>query len=104
MPLPGNNDPVLTNKGKTRFQVQVTPRSAIDAVVGRHGQGFKIRLKAPPVDGRANEALIKFLSGVLKVKPASLTVVSGHTGRTKIMEIQGLSIDELTDRLLPKAE
>jgi uncharacterized protein (TIGR00251 family) len=52
---------------------------------------LKIRLTAPPVDGAANEALVKFLSDTLSVSKSQVEIVSGHTGRQKIVRITGMS-------------
>ena len=52
---------------------------------------LKIRLTAPPVDGAANEALVKYLSDVLSVSKSQVEIVSGHTGRQKIIRITGMS-------------
>ena len=61
--------------------------------------GLKIRLTAPPVDGAANEALVKFLADTFSVPKSQVEIVSGHTSRNKIVRIQGISQDE-AERLL----
>jgi hypothetical protein len=63
---------------------------------------LKIRLTAPPVDGAANEALVKFLSDTLSISKSSVEIVSGHTGRQKIVRISGMSEDDVI-RLLNTA-
>jgi hypothetical protein len=60
---------------------------------------LKIRLTAPPVDGAANEALVKFLSDQFKVGRSDVEIVSGHTGREKIVRLTGIT-DEEAKRLL----
>jgi uncharacterized protein (TIGR00251 family) len=60
---------------------------------------LKIRLTAPPVDGAANEALVKFLSETLSISKSSVEIVSGHTSREKRVKISGMS-DEDVNRLL----
>ena len=67
------------------IKVFVQPRSSNNEVAGLHGDALKIRLKAPPVDGAANKMCIQYLSKRLKVPKSSLDILSGHTGRTKII-------------------
>ena len=71
--------------------------------VGLHDGKPKIQLKAPPVDGAANKALIGFLSDVLGVPKSAITIALGASGRTKRVEVAGLSDEELSRRLLAPA-
>ena len=82
-----------------RFKVRLTPRSKKDTIDGLHEDALKIRVKAPPVDGKANAALIKLLSRQLGVSKSSITVVTGHTSRTKIIRTEGISSKEFMARL-----
>lgn len=82
------------------INVHAAPRAAKDAVQGLHGDAIKIRLHAPPVDGKANEALIAFLSGKLDIPKSNITLKSGLNQRRKIVEINGLSVSEVEKRLL----
>ena len=68
-------------------------------LVGRHGEDIKIKVTAPPVDGAANEALIKFLAETLKLSSGRFSVVAGQTGRRKIIKIEDLDEAELWNRL-----
>lgn len=70
--------------------VRVTPRSSRSRIDGPRGDALKIRLDAPPVDGRANEALLEFLSDQLHVPRRDVVLLSGATGRTKRVLIRGL--------------
>ena len=70
-------------------------------VVGEHGDALKIRLAAPPVDGKANAALIEFLATRLGVARAQVTLKSGQTSRRKVLEIEGAPAD-LVARLTPE--
>jgi uncharacterized protein len=67
--------------------------------VGRHGDGWRARVAAPPERGRANEALIKLLAGSLGVPRSRVTVVGGQTARRKIVEVDGLDPAEIERRL-----
>jgi uncharacterized protein (TIGR00251 family) len=83
----------------TRVQVRVSPRAGRSEVVGRHGEAWKLRVSAPPVDGRANDATLELLAAVLGVRPAALTLVAGAASRDKVVEIRGLGRDEVDGRL-----
>jgi uncharacterized protein (TIGR00251 family) len=85
----------------TRLQLRVAPGAARSAVVGRHGAGWKVRVAAPPSDGRANDALVRLLAETLDVAAREVEIVSGHASRDKIVE---LTLDpEETERLLAAA-
>jgi len=80
--------------------VHAVPRAAQNAVQGLHGDALKIRLHAPPVDGKANEALISFLSRKLNIPKGNITLKSGANQRRKIIAISGISKPETEKRLL----
>ncbi|HEU4563477.1 MAG TPA: DUF167 domain-containing protein [Gemmatimonadaceae bacterium] len=79
--------------GSVRFTVRVQPRASRSEVDGVHGDALKVRLAAPPVDGAANEALAELLAEVLGVRAGAVRIVSGRTGRTKLVEVDGVSAD-----------
>ena len=81
------------------LSVRIQPRASKNEIIRREGGGLKIRLTAPPVDGAANEALVRFLSGELGVARSRVEIVSGHTSRDKIIRIDGLSSEDV-ERLL----
>jgi hypothetical protein len=81
------------------FAVRVQPRARRNAIVGELGDALKIALTAPPVNGRANEARVKFLAAVFELPRASITIVSGQSSRNKVIRVTGLSVDELKKRL-----
>ena len=87
----------------TRLEVRVTPGARRAGIAGRHGEGWKIRVAAPPERGKANTALIALLAYELDVSPSAIRVVAGHGARTKLVEIDGLGTDDV-DRLLETAE
>ncbi|MGH7581514.1 MAG: DUF167 domain-containing protein [Gemmatimonadales bacterium] len=82
-----------------RFRVQ--PRASREEIVGVAGDAIRIRLTAPPVDGAANEALVRFLSGRLQVSRSAVELVAGQTGRSKVVEVTGVSQREAAERLIP---
>ena len=82
-----------------RLAVRVTPRAGRDRIDGVRDGVLRVRLAAPPVEGRANEALVRFLATVLGVPPRDIRVVRGETAREKLLEIDGLSEAQLWQRL-----
>jgi uncharacterized protein (TIGR00251 family) len=86
----------------TRLQLRVAPAAERSAVVGRHGSGWKVRVAAPPTDGRANDALVRLLATTLGVPERRVEIVSGHGSRDKIVALADLEPDE-TERLLAAA-
>jgi uncharacterized protein (TIGR00251 family) len=82
-----------------RITVKAHPRARRSAVAGRHGDAWKLDLAAPPVDGKANEECIRFLAEFAGVPRSHVRIVSGVSGRMKIVEIEGVSQDELERRL-----
>jgi len=76
--------------GGVRITVRLAPRAARDRVLGVHGEALKIAVTAPPVEGKANRHLLKFLAGRLGVAPGALTLVSGEHAREKVIEAVGV--------------
>ena len=83
----------------TRVRVRVAPGAARAGVVGRHGEGWKVRVAAAPEGGRANEAVVRLLAEALAVPRDTVTLVSGHAGRDKIVELSGLGPSQIERRL-----
>jgi uncharacterized protein (TIGR00251 family) len=90
---------ITENGSDLSFAVRVQPRAAKDTLAGLHDGALKVRLCSPPVDGAANQALIKFLSKILKIPKSSLELVSGHKSRSKRIRLSGLDSGELLRRL-----
>ena len=81
--------------------VRVTPRASRNEVVEvLSDQTVKIRLKAPPVEGKANKELIKFLSKVLGIPKTKMAIVAGETGRDKLVSIEDLGAEEVHKLIL----
>ena len=83
----------------TRLALRVQPRAARSEVAGRHGEALKVRLAAPPVDGAANEALVRFLAEALQVPRAAVTLVAGPASRSKVVQVAGLAPADVAGRL-----
>jgi hypothetical protein len=86
--------------GGVRLKVHVQPGASRTEVAGRHGDAIKVRLAAPPVDGRANEALLHFLAERLGLPLRAVTLVRGVSSRAKTVDIEGMDPDEVSRVLL----
>lgn len=84
------------------LSLRIQPRASKNEIITREGGGLKIRLTAPPVDGAANEALVKFLADTFSLPKSSIEIISGHTSRDKIVRIIGISDAEVR-RVLNRA-
>ncbi|MDX6491328.1 MAG: uncharacterized protein QOD43_1573 [Gaiellaceae bacterium] len=83
----------------TRVRLRVSPGARRCELVGRHGDGWKVRVTAPPEDGRANDALLDLLAKRLDLPRRSLSIVSGHTSREKVVRLEGIGRTETERRL-----
>jgi len=83
----------------TRLRVRVSPRARSNAVVGRHGAGWKVRVTAAPEEGKANDAVLRLLAERLGLPGRNLTLVSGPSRRDKIVKIDGIDAAEAERRL-----
>jgi len=81
------------------LHVHVQPRAGRTAVVGRHGDAVKLRVAAPPVDDRANDAVRELLAELFDIAPTAVTLVSGATSRVKRVRLVGVELDALDARL-----
>jgi len=75
------------------IHVHVQPQARRTEVAGLHGESVKIRLAAPPLDNRANEALVDFVAGRFGVARRDVTLLSGEKSREKRLEVRGSSVD-----------
>jgi uncharacterized protein (TIGR00251 family) len=78
-----------------RFSVRLQPRASKNEIAGLQGAALKVRVTAPPVDGLANEALIELLSRTLNTSRRNVCIVSGHTSRTKLIEISEATLESV---------
>lgn len=85
--------------GDDAFPVWVKPRAGRNRVIGLREGALHVALNAPPVEGRANEALVRFLAEVLEVRQSQVEIVSGERSRHKVVRIAGLAPEELRRRL-----
>jgi len=86
--------------GSVMLTLHIQPGAKKTEIVGIHGEALKIRLAAPPVDGKANAALIAYLARVCGVSRSDVALVSGESARAKRVRITGVA-DEVLAALLP---
>jgi uncharacterized protein len=86
-------------RASTRVRLRVSPGAGRSRIVGRHGEGWKVRVAAAPERGRANDAVCRLLADALGLPRADVTLVSGHTAKDKVVELDGLAEDEIVRRL-----
>lgn len=89
---------------EVRISLRVYPNAARSEVVDFTDGVWRVRVAAPPVKGKANMELLAFISRILGVSKNSLDILKGHTSRSKVIAIYGLSREEITQRLLPQAK
>jgi hypothetical protein len=82
-----------------RISVRLTPRGGRDGIDGWDGDVLRVRVAAPPIDGRANEAMLRLLAKALGVPASNVTLASGAQSRIKLVDVDGLSAQELRERL-----
>ena len=82
-----------------RLDVKVMPRGSRNAIDGTRDGALLVRVTAPPVDGAANDAVVRVLARALDVAPRAVSVVSGETSRRKTVEVAGLDAAEVSARL-----
>lgn len=82
-----------------RLTLRVSPGAARSVVVGRHGAGWKVRVAAPPEDGKANDAVIRLLADTLALPTRDVQIVSGRSSRDKTVELEGMRPAEIERRL-----
>ena len=82
-----------------RITVKVHPRAKRSAITGRLGDAYKLDLAAPPVDGKANEECTRFLAELAGVSRSQVRIVTGHTAKLKLVEVDGITQAELENKL-----
>ncbi len=94
---------VQEREGTVTFLVRVRPRASKDEIAGELGGALKVRLRAPAVEDRANEALVVFLAELLKTPRSAVRILSGERSRTKRMEIRGATRQQILALLVQDA-
>ncbi len=91
--------PLREVKDGVTFSIKVHPRAKKDAISGVVGDSLKLSLTAPPVDGKANEACIRFFADFLRVPRSSVTIAAGESSRNKVIRVHGLTAAQVEERL-----
>jgi len=94
---------VQEREGAVIFSLRVQPRASKDEIAGELGGALKVRLRAPAVEDRANEALVEFLSELLKRPRSAVRILSGERSRTKRVEIHGVTRQQILELLVQEA-
>lgn len=90
---------MANSKENSTLPIQVIPNASVNAIVGWHNSFVKIRLQAPPLDGKANKALIRFLSKASGISKNQISIVRGETSRQKWVAFAGITHTDLLQRL-----
>ena len=90
---------VVTREGAVRFEVHAKPRARASRIVGERDDALLVQLAAQPVDGDANAELVEVLASALSVPKRDVTLARGESGRVKLVEVRGLTVDEVRARL-----
>lgn len=85
----------VANDGRLTLTLHIQPGAKKTEFAGRHGDALKIRLAAPPVDGKANEALLRFIADSLGLAKSAVVLKSGQTSRRKVLEVTGGTVAAL---------
>jgi uncharacterized protein (TIGR00251 family) len=85
------------------FVVRVQPRARKDEIVGEMDGALKVRLREPAMEGRANEALVEFLAGVLNSAKSAVRILSGERSRMKRIEVRGVTAEQVQRLLVEEA-
>jgi hypothetical protein len=82
-----------------QFSLRVQPRASRNGFAGLIGDAVKLAVTAPPVDGKANQAVIAYLAEFFRIPKSSVAILSGETGRNKLIAIRGLRAGQVLERL-----
>jgi uncharacterized protein YggU (UPF0235/DUF167 family) len=82
-----------------RLIVKVHASARKTGFTGRMGEAYRLNVAAPPINGKANEACVKFIAALLNIPRARVRIISGFAHRTKVLEIEALTQAELDGRM-----
>jgi len=81
------------------FAVRLQPRAKKTAIIGELDGALKLSVTDPPIDGRANDALMRFIADLLKVARSSVTIAAGESNRNKVIRVEGVTAEQVRFRL-----
>jgi len=96
--------PIRETAGGVSFFIKVHPRARKNAITGTVGEALKLSLTAPPVDGRANQAVIEFFADLFEIPRSSVTIASGESSRQKAVRVTGVNRQTVEERLMKVLE
>ncbi len=91
--------PISPTPEGVRLRLRVQSRASSEEVAGITGDAIRLRLRAPPVEGAANEALVRFLAARLGVPRSAIALEAGRAGRDKLVTVAGVTAEEVARRL-----
>jgi uncharacterized protein (TIGR00251 family) len=87
------------NRNRTTLTIQVQPRAKRSEVLGFVDGILRLKVSAPPIEGKANKEVVSFLGDVLDIATSNIDIERGHTSKTKVIAISGLNRDQIYERL-----
>jgi hypothetical protein len=93
---------VTAREAGVRFAVHVQPRAKKPGIDGTHGDALRVRVQAPPVDGAANDDVIAVIADALGVPRRAVRIAAGHSGRQKLVDVDGIDAPAATARLFAR--
>lgn len=87
--------PIRETSAGVSFSVKVQPRARRNAITGAVGEALKLALTAPPVEGRANQAVVEFFADFFQIARSSVTIASGESSRLKVIRVTGMSAGQV---------
>ena len=91
--------PIHDSGTNITLAIRVHPCANKNAITGEVGDALKVSLTSPPLEGRANEACVKFFAKLLKVPRSSVTIASGRSSRNKVIRVTGITSQHVRERL-----
>ncbi len=95
-----SSEPIQATEGGVRLRIHAQPGAKRTEVIGIHGDAIKIRVHAPPVEGKANDELLRFLAQLLKINRQHIELTAGLTSRSKTFEARGVGVSEARSLIL----
>jgi uncharacterized protein (TIGR00251 family) len=92
----------MTGDGRTTLTLHIQPGAKKSEFAGLHGDALKVRLAAPPVDGKANEALLRFMAEALGIPKSAVNLKSGQASRRKVLEVAGTTAEAVNRLAQPR--
>ena len=90
-------------QGGVRLHLFIQPQASKNEIIGPHNGEIKIKITSPPVDGEANAGVIAYLAKIFRVPKRDVTLIRGDTNRHKVIELQGVSLEQAQAVLLSKS-